>query len=273
MSQPLLVAATDVPTLRETVREQAHEIELLTAALRESRAAGATAVLPDYRRTLDELRLAAASCIPQGSTVAVASRGDEEALQLHGLRAWHFPRTADGAWSAQYPGDGAEAVAQLVAVQGQGAQFLILPWAAFWWLDSYPALAAHLDRYATIVRRDAACVIYQLEGRSASRSGIADAERVTYRHISELLAALTPEGVRVAIYGSPPPPGVQMSRECSLTASADADCAFLVIPDVPMNATAEVDEIRRDAAERFTLVASRKGFGEIYALTVEVAAP
>jgi len=272
---PTAVEPDVVVVMRDALRAQAREIELLTSALREARSAGATSTAPDYRRTLDELRLAAASCIPLGSTVAVASRGDDAALELHGLRAWHFPRSADGAWSAQYPADGAEAIALLVAVQRDGAQFLVLPWSAFWWLESYPAFAAHLDRQATLVHRDAACAIYRLAAERPSRP-LADA--VAYRHLFELLDALTPDGAGVLVLGSPPPQvEIPLSRTISFVLDLGAalqsrGASYLAIPDVPANATARVDQIRRDA-EQFILIASRAGVGELFELTPEVRTP
>jgi hypothetical protein len=269
----------DINVMRDALKAQAREIELLTSALCEARSGGATASAPDYRRTLDELRLAAAACIPQGSTVAVASRGDDAALELHGLRAWHFPRAADGAWSAQYPADGAGAVARLAAVQREGAQFLVLPWSAFWWLESYPALAAHLDRQATLIHRDAACAIYRLA--SERSSGRPPSDAVAYRHLFELLDALTPDGAGVLVLDSPPPPPqveIPLSRTISFVPDLGAalqtrGASYLAIPDVPTNATARADQIRRDAAEQFVMIASRAGVGELFELNAEVRTP
>ena len=276
MSLSLTAVEPDVVVIRDALRAQAREIDLLTSALREARSAGATSTAPDYRRTLDELRLAAASCIPLGSTVAVASRGDCAALELHGLRAWHFPRSADGAWSAQYPADGSEAVAQLVAVQRDGAQFLVLPWSAFWWLESYPAFAAHLDRQATLVHRDAACAIYRLAVGRPSRP---PADAVAYRHLFELLDALTPNGAGILVLGSAPAQvEIPLSRTILFVPDLGAalqvrGASYLAIPDVPANATARVDQIRHEAAEQFILIASRAGVGKLFELTPEVRTP
>ena len=39
------------------------------------------------------------------ATILVISRGDERLLNLYGRRAWHFPRTAQGYFAGEHPGD------------------------------------------------------------------------------------------------------------------------------------------------------------------------
>src|SRR4051812_49184339 len=53
----------------------------------------------------------------------------------------------DGTWWGR-PSDDAEAVAELGRLRADGARFVVVGWAAFWWLDHYGGLAAYLDDHA-----------------------------------------------------------------------------------------------------------------------------
>ena len=59
------------------------------------------------------------------------------------------------------PADGAEAVAELERLRGQGAAFLVVPQTALWWLDHYDEFARHLDERYRRSRLDS-CEIYDL---------------------------------------------------------------------------------------------------------------
>jgi GT2 family glycosyltransferase len=103
--------------------------------------------------------------VPPGATVAVVSKGDEELLELDGRRAWHFPRTDDGAYAGFYPADDVEAVAAVESIREAGAEFLVFPATGFWWLEHYRDLAKHLaGRYRPLSGAEDACRIYSLRG-------------------------------------------------------------------------------------------------------------
>ncbi len=89
--------------------------------------------------------------VPEGSTVAVVSRGDEELVRLPGRQGWHFPQTPGGVYAGHHPADSAEAVAHLETVRTRGAEYLLVPCTAYWWLDHYDGLRRHLDTRARLV--------------------------------------------------------------------------------------------------------------------------
>jgi hypothetical protein len=61
------------------------------------------------------------------------------------------------------PEDDNEAVAALETLRGQGADFLLIPQASFWWLRLYPGLDRHLDtRYRVIVNDPRTGRLYDL---------------------------------------------------------------------------------------------------------------
>ena len=68
----------------------------------------------------------------------------------------------DGTYAGSYPQDSAAAVAHLEDLRAQGAQYLLVPSTAAWWLDHYEGFAQHLqDRYQRLAERDE-CALYAL---------------------------------------------------------------------------------------------------------------
>ena len=120
-------------------------------------------VKPSYARLAEEIRAVVGDLLPRGVVVAVVSRGDEELVDLGDRKGWHFPRTDDGTYAGHYPADGADAVAQLERLRALGAEYLLIPATALWWLDHYAELAEHLRKHFDLVfKRDDLCVIYSL---------------------------------------------------------------------------------------------------------------
>jgi hypothetical protein len=69
-------------------------------------------------------------------------------------------------YAGYYPRGSHEAIAQLESLRATGAQYLLFPQTAFWWIEHYPEFARHLEsRYRQIVRRkdtEDACMIFDL---------------------------------------------------------------------------------------------------------------
>jgi len=114
-----------------------------------------------YRRAVERVREAVAENVPAGASVLVVSRGDRELVDLGDRGASHFPQAADGGYLGYHPRDGADAVARLEAARAAGAEYLVLPATAAWWLEHYADFATHLrDRYPLTVHE--ACSIFDL---------------------------------------------------------------------------------------------------------------
>jgi GT2 family glycosyltransferase len=116
-----------------------------------------------YRELIARVRATLSGCVPSGATVAVVSRGDEALLQLERGTAWHFPRGADGGWAGHYPADTKAAVAQIEAVRRAGAEYLLLPQPAFWWLDHYAGLHEYLGLHGREIARTSDLRLYRLD--------------------------------------------------------------------------------------------------------------
>ena len=100
----------------------------------------------------------------EGETVLVVSKGDPGLTELGSCEGWHFPRTGDGKYAGHHPADGADAVAQLEQLRGQGARYFLIPSTYSWWLSHYQELGRHLrSRYRLVANCPGACVIYDLQ--------------------------------------------------------------------------------------------------------------
>ena len=115
----------------------------------------------DYRVAVVALRDVVRHTIPIGSRVLVVSKGDDDLLELEGRRGGHFPQVDDGVYAGHYPADGPEAIADFERLRSAGAEFVVFPTTARWWLDYYGGLRAYLERGGTVVDSES-CVIYRL---------------------------------------------------------------------------------------------------------------
>jgi FkbM family methyltransferase len=108
----------------------------------------ALAELP-WHRAEGALRTLLGAVQPGGAFVLLDQslwwRGDE-----FGDRRRRFLVERDG---EEYglPEDGAAAITELNARRAEGARWLAVAWPAFWWLDAFPELFRHLERFQEIV--------------------------------------------------------------------------------------------------------------------------
>jgi GT2 family glycosyltransferase len=118
-----------------------------------------------YRALSERVRQAAVVEVPEGSTLLVVSRGDDELLRVDGRRAWHFPRDDEGEYAGHHPGSSDEAIALLESERAAGAEFIVFPATGMWWLEHYEGLRRHLDaKYGRSFSDPEICVIFDLKG-------------------------------------------------------------------------------------------------------------
>ncbi|HEX6460179.1 MAG TPA: sulfotransferase [Thermoleophilaceae bacterium] len=119
-----------------------------------------------YDRLVAAVHERASELIPSGATVLVASKGDDALLDLNGSAGRHFPAARDGSYAGYHPAGDTAAIAQLEASRARGADHLLLPATALWWLDHYAGLRRHLeDRYERLLSDDY-CAIYRLSAQA-----------------------------------------------------------------------------------------------------------
>ena len=120
---------------------------------------------PGFERLLASVR----ATVPRGSTVLVISKGDGELLKLGRRCGWHFPQDEDGAWAGYHPVDSAAAIAHLEDLRAEGADYLVIPEAAFWWLEYYEEFRQHLENsYPMRAGEEKSCLIFALRSPNAA---------------------------------------------------------------------------------------------------------
>jgi GT2 family glycosyltransferase len=130
--------------------------------------------LPDveYVEMTHRVRQLIHEVVPEHSTVAIVTKGDDRFLPNNGQRAWHFPSAPDGSYSGFHPSDDPDAIARLEDARNRGAEFLVIPKSAMWWLDHYKGFSDHLHNHCRPVIEDPeTCSVYALtaEERSSFR--------------------------------------------------------------------------------------------------------
>lgn len=155
-----------LPQFREVVQERYHHYQRLPARIREI----------------------AGHVLPRGATVAVVSKGDDALLQLDRCNAWHYPQDETGRYRGYYPADGQEALAHLQELQARGADYLLLPSSAYWWLEHYDNFAHYLETAGTEVWCDESCIIYRLQRQDRGVVRLTPAQQQPAIHLDALSA-------------------------------------------------------------------------------------
>jgi GT2 family glycosyltransferase len=122
-----------------------------------------------YRHLVERVRTAVVEAVPAGAEVLVVSRGDRELVKLERRAARHFPQDCDGRYLGHHPRDSDEAIARLEDLRGGGAEYLVLPATAYWWLEHYRDFAEHLRRRYPVTDLDV-CSIYRLGAEHAAQA-------------------------------------------------------------------------------------------------------
>ena len=117
----------------------------------------------EYAELVGRVQAAVLSHVPAGASVLVVSKGDAALVKFPTLRADHFPQSESGGYAGHHPRDGATAIGELEELRRRGAEYLVIPATAQWWLEFYEGLAAHLaGRGQLVAEADGVCTIYSL---------------------------------------------------------------------------------------------------------------
>jgi hypothetical protein len=157
-----------------------------------------------YRDQVDRIRAQVRATIPERSRVLVITRGDEALLRLGRRQGEHFPQTPTGLYAGHYPADGKEAVAHLEQLQAAGAEYLVVPAEARWWLEHYAELKATLEETGALLPSDSQTALVYALTREEPNLAASPAELEPARiapAVSGLLRALLPERAGVVLIG------------------------------------------------------------------------
>jgi len=98
--------------------------------------------------------------VPKKARVLIVDKWDPTLFYLSRRKGWNFPDRA--LMPEGYPADDEKAVSHLEQLQKCGANYLVFPNAAFWWLDHYRAFREHLEANHARIWKDERCVIYEI---------------------------------------------------------------------------------------------------------------
>lgn len=156
----------------------------------------------EYFELVGRIQAAVAQHVPPGSSVLVVSKGDAALAELPGIAAAHFPQDASGGYAGHHPHDSATAMAELEELRRRGAEYLVLPATARWWLDFYGGFATHLATHGELVADvEDACLIFGLGGQPQPRLGspVVMRPRASVEQLRDFLQGLVDEGTGLAV--------------------------------------------------------------------------
>jgi hypothetical protein len=207
-----------------------------------------------YRDQVDRVRAQIRATVPEGGRVLVITRGDEALLRLGRRQGGHFPQTRTGLYAGHYPSDGDEAVAHLEELREAGAEYLVIPAEAGWWLEHYAELRTVLETTGELLPSDSqTALIFALTHREVvpTRSAAElEPDRVA-PPVGSLLRALLPDRAGVVLIGLsaevvevddrpcwrlPPEPVEPVIEQARAACAAGARFVALLHPDEPSEA-------------------------------------
>ena len=117
----------------------------------------------EYYELIARIRNVVNEKLPANSTVAVASKGDDQLISFTAQKGRHFPSTPAGLYAGEHPADSTAAIAALERERQAGAQYLLFPKTSLWWMDCYPEFRRYLeDRYRALFGREDTCLLFSL---------------------------------------------------------------------------------------------------------------
>jgi hypothetical protein len=125
-----------------------------------------------HRQLARDIRQVVQTALPRDAKVVVVSENVDALLELGEQReGWHFPHVPGGTAHGDNPQDSAAAIAQLEGLREEGAQFLLFPEPARWWLEEngYKEFQQYLNRHFRCVvdwkGTESVCIIFNLRER------------------------------------------------------------------------------------------------------------
>jgi glycosyltransferase involved in cell wall biosynthesis len=99
-----------------------------------------------YEQSVTDLTRWLHDALPGDASVAVATKGDDDLLELGGRRATHLPRDEDGNYAGYHPASSTELLGELDRWVAHGGDHLVIPATSSWWLEHYSQLSAVLAK-------------------------------------------------------------------------------------------------------------------------------
>ncbi len=155
----------------------------------------------EYADLVDRVQRTVSAAVPPGSSVLVISKGDGALLAMPGVTASHFPQASGGEYAGHHPLDSAAATAALEELRRRGAEYLVIPATARWWLEHYAEFATHLATHGELVADEPdSCLIYGLGGFGTGAVGPAEAApRISIDQMRDYLEHLVSADAKLVV--------------------------------------------------------------------------
>jgi hypothetical protein len=155
----------------------------------------------EYAELVTRVHEAVRANVAPGASLLVLSKGDASLLEIPGYSAAHFPQDSSGAYAGHHPSDSAAAIAGLEQLSRRGAQYLVIPTTALWWLDFYTELAEHLGAHGELLADvEGACLIFDLGRRAhAAAAPASQPTRASGAELRDYLQSLLSSESRVVV--------------------------------------------------------------------------
>lgn len=157
----------------------------------------------EYGELVGRVRATVAEAVPPGASVLVVSKGDAALLSMPGFSTAHFPQGKGGNYAGHHPADSGAATAELERLRREGAEYLVIPATARWWLDYYGDFATHLANHGELLADvPDACLIYGLGGlrESAARVPTLTRPAASLEQLRDYLERLIPAESGVVLF-------------------------------------------------------------------------
>jgi len=154
----------------------------------------------ENRALLSRVRDVVGRVVPADASVLAISRGDAGLLEIAGRRISHFPQNEHGVYAGFHPSDSTAAITHLEALRARGAEFLLIPATAYWWMKHYKDFRRHLEsRYRAVSRDEDTCIVFSLADRAGLGEDVQSADqegaqgyRALVGQVREVVEALLP---------------------------------------------------------------------------------
>jgi hypothetical protein len=208
----------------------------------------------EYEQMIERMRSVVVGAVPNGATVAVASKGDPELLRFENRIGCHFPQWEDGSYTGYHPKDGAAAIEEVDSVCTRGARYLVFPATSLWWLEHYTELARYLhDHFEIVARDDRTCVVFQMQETAKRRIPLLPAQGSDDSHLARQLravvASILPPESSVLVVSNGDPDLVELDRCEGLHFPQDSDGDYAGYhPADSQTAIQHLEELRQRGA-------------------------
>ena len=156
----------------------------------------------EYADLVSRVRASVAGRDPAERVGARDQQGRPRASRPVGRRRGPLSPGRRGGYAGHHPHDSDAAIAEIEELRRRGAEYLVIPATARWWLDHYEDFARHLATHGDLIADDPdSCLIYRLGkgGRDAAVLSSTVAPCVSIEQMRDFLENLIEADAELAV--------------------------------------------------------------------------